>query len=57
MIGISGLGLLTVFFLKEIQMKDEKDQKYGLHEEKRQGDEEVGNEKKGDTPETQSTTA
>jgi len=51
MIGISGLGLLTVFFLKEIQMKDEKDEKYGLHEEKRQGDE------KGDTSETQSTTA
>jgi len=57
MIGISGLGLLTVFFLKEIQMKDEKDEKYGLHEEKRKSDEEVGDEKKSDTSETQTMTA
>jgi len=30
MIGISGLGLLTALFLKEIPMKNLKDEKYGL---------------------------
>jgi len=41
MIGISGAGIITVFFLKEIVMKDHTDEAYGLHEvERRKSDEE-----------------
>jgi len=64
MIGISGLGLITVALMKEIQMKDLKDEKYGLHDGEKsdevKGDEEkgeekvdeveVGDETKGSTP-------
>jgi len=48
MIGISGLGLITVALMKEMQMKDLKDEKYGLHDEnsdEAKGDEEKGEEK------------
>ena len=34
MIGISGLGLLSVLFMREIVMRDNTDERFGLHEKK-----------------------
>ena len=34
MIGISGIGVLALFLLKEVEMKTHTDTKYGLNEKK-----------------------
>ncbi|THG95258.1 hypothetical protein EW026_g6357 [Hermanssonia centrifuga] len=44
MIGIAGIGLLTVLLLKEIPMKAFTDETYGLSQRKEQNDVEVGGE-------------